>query len=261
MKIRTIGYDSHVEKRMTMSFPLGVGSGLLILLKGKACFKVGELLHDVKQPSFIILTPDMPCEYECVPELYLDDWMYFDYEEGDVEKISKHGIPLNEFVRINDTEELSDLMKQLTNEHYSREPFSGEIEKGMLDVLLCKLGRNCMEYEKIYISHENKQKLLLIKNVINSAPTVIDTVEIYAYMVNMSVSNLQHLYKKMFGTTIKQDIIASRNDHAKHLLKQTDLPVAQIALRCGYESEYSFMNQFKCKVGETPTEYRYKNRT
>ena len=70
------------------------------------------------------------------------------------------------------------------------------------------------------------------------------------------LAGFQHLYKKLFGTTVIKDIIEGRTKRAKRLLSSTRLTIKEISTRCGYTNEYSFMRQFKEQVGKTPTEYR-----
>lgn len=77
-----------------------------------------------------------------------------------------------------------------------------------------------------------------------------------AASVNMSCSGFQYLYKKIFGVSVINYVISGRVEPAKRLLSSTDLTVAEIALKCGYSTEYNFMRQFKSKTGKTPTEYR-----
>lgn len=90
-------------------------------------------------------------------------------------------------------------------------------------------------------------------------PETVSGVDMLADEVGMSRSGFQHLYKKMFGVSIMQDIIRGRIERSKRLLVSTDLTVAEIAERCGYGSAFAFMRQFKEKCGVTPTEYRKSN--
>ena len=45
-------------------------------------------------------------------------------------------------------------------------------------------------------------------------------------------------------------------DHAKYLLKTTNLPVQEIGYACGYASDSMFCTVFKDHMGVTPTAYR-----
>jgi two-component system response regulator YesN len=60
------------------------------------------------------------------------------------------------------------------------------------------------------------------------------------------------------GKTIIEKIIEVRNENACRILKSTDLPVIDIAGKCGYNNPSYFYTSFKKMNGITPTEYRKK---
>ena len=77
--------------------------------------------------------------------------------------------------------------------------------------------------------------------------------------LGISKSHLQRLYRELFATSIKDDIILSRMTRAMQLLARTDLRVQEIAEKCGYNNENHFMRQFKEKNGVTALQYRKNN--
>ena len=77
--------------------------------------------------------------------------------------------------------------------------------------------------------------------------------------LGISKTHLQRLYKELFSTSIKDDIILSRMNRAMQLLARTDLRVQEIAEQCGYNNENHFMRQFKEKNGMTALQYRKNN--
>lgn len=77
--------------------------------------------------------------------------------------------------------------------------------------------------------------------------------------MGISHTYFHRLYLKAFGVTCRQDVIESRLMYAAELLKSTDMPITEIAVECGYDSESYFMRQFKQHKGCTPTEFRRRN--
>ncbi len=77
-----------------------------------------------------------------------------------------------------------------------------------------------------------------------------------ANTVNLSVSQLNRLFKKEFKTTVYNYILNCRIELAKSLLKGTAIPIAQIADRLHFADEHYFSNIFKKKTSMTPKEYR-----
>ncbi|MBV9036301.1 MAG: helix-turn-helix domain-containing protein [Acidobacteriaceae bacterium] len=45
-------------------------------------------------------------------------------------------------------------------------------------------------------------------------------------------------------------------ERARHLLSTTDLPVAEVALKSGFENPSHFSYKFRCIYGLTPVTYR-----
>jgi len=58
------------------------------------------------------------------------------------------------------------------------------------------------------------------------------------------------------GESPKRYITRTRLAHAATLLHQTDASLAEIALRIGYGSEFSFVKAFKRNFGIAPGTYR-----
>jgi len=58
------------------------------------------------------------------------------------------------------------------------------------------------------------------------------------------------------GCSVQQEIIRQRLARACRLLRETDLPAAQIALNCGYPSAQYFAHVFAREFSETPGQWR-----
>lgn len=65
-----------------------------------------------------------------------------------------------------------------------------------------------------------------------------------------------HLFKQSTGITPYQYVIQQRIKRAKRLLKLENLPLAEIALRCGFCNQSAFSRTFRKLVGVTPRSYR-----
>lgn len=78
--------------------------------------------------------------------------------------------------------------------------------------------------------------------------------------LGVSLSYLCALFRRETGTTLSEHIRRRRIDHAKHLLKTTDLQVQTVALHCGIMDVQYFSKIFKKETGRTPKEYREAKR-
>ncbi|MBC8095144.1 MAG: DNA-binding transcriptional regulator [Akkermansiaceae bacterium] len=74
----------------------------------------------------------------------------------------------------------------------------------------------------------------------------------------MARRTLEQRFKKLLGRTPRQEIVRVQLNRVKELLIRTELPVAEIADRAGFEPEYLSV-VFKQETGLTPTSFRNKN--
>lgn len=72
----------------------------------------------------------------------------------------------------------------------------------------------------------------------------------------VSKDYLRHLFTQYVGQSPLRTIVSARVDHAKKLLKNPELPIADIAERCGFEDPYYFSRLFKSYTGKSPSAFR-----
>ena len=66
---------------------------------------------------------------------------------------------------------------------------------------------------------------------------------------------LNRLFKASFGKTIKQYMDDKRMEHIKGLMLREDLPLKEVATRCGFSDYKYFLKFFKYHEKQTPTEF------
>jgi LacI family transcriptional regulator len=86
------------------------------------------------------------------------------------------------------------------------------------------------------------------------------TVSDVAADVGISRRNLELKFRRSSGRTILAEIQRIRLDHAKRMLRDTDLPIPQIAASSGYNSASYLTQVFHKDVGVTPARYRARFR-
>ena len=82
------------------------------------------------------------------------------------------------------------------------------------------------------------------------------TLEGLARFCNCSQSFLQHLFKQYYGVTVSAYLESLRMEKARLLLKNSALPVSQIARRVGYRDPNYFSTVFAKNHKLSPTAYR-----
>ncbi len=74
-----------------------------------------------------------------------------------------------------------------------------------------------------------------------------------AERVFLSPSRLSHLFRRECGTSFSGYLLELRILAARRLLTGTDLPVGEVASRCGFTDPDYFSAQFRRRTGESPT--------
>ena len=77
-----------------------------------------------------------------------------------------------------------------------------------------------------------------------------------AAMAGLSLYQFEQRIRAIFQLTAGQFIQKVRLENAMHRLRDAALPVARIALDCGYSDQSAFTRQFRQTTGMTPTNYR-----
>lgn len=81
-----------------------------------------------------------------------------------------------------------------------------------------------------------------------------------ARIAGMKPAHLERRVKRVFKLSVGQFVRKVRIDLAVQLLRDTELGIAEIALRCGYSEQSSLTRQFKSAVGCPPGEFRRRLR-
>ena len=183
-----------------------------------------------------------------------------EYSKDEIEILLEDlNIPCAEPVVIYNTIELSDLWHLADSEFHQ----SGKHKKELLDMkmraLIYKFA-DIIQSESATPSKFNQYRKAFgeLRNSIfsgNNAAAITDITRL-ATSMNMSLSYFEHVYKELFHVPVSKDIIKSRTNYARYLLRSTNNTIQDIAQYCGYENVEHFNRQFKATVGYTPTQFR-----
>ena len=82
------------------------------------------------------------------------------------------------------------------------------------------------------------------------------TVSEIAKAVNLSPSYFSKVFKKSTALSPYDYLLSVRLDKAKELLVNSDIPISEIAYRCGFNSTSNFIYFFKKETGLSPLKFR-----
>ena len=105
-------------------------------------------------------------------------------------------------------------------------------------------------------SFSYKDRFTSLRDDISRCPEKDWNIESITRSMGLSKTHFHRIYRELFASSCKEDIIAFRIEKAKWLLENTSLPVSHIAEQCGYSNNSHFIRQFSSHTGSTPSDYR-----
>ncbi|MBQ8640502.1 MAG: helix-turn-helix domain-containing protein [Lachnospiraceae bacterium] len=249
------GCNSRHPEPYVMFRPKGLSEYLLLIVKTKAAFSIGQQELTVDADCAIIIPPDLPYRYQSVSGDYINDWIHFSCDSDSV--WSELLLPLCTPIPLPDPSRFSMFLQQIFWErNYGSSRFRTENVSLLMQLLMHNLAdayrhRNSQRRYSPYYS-----RLQTLRLTMQSQPDRSYEADRIAENLGISTSYFQHLYTEFFGISFQSDRIRMRIEYARQLLAGTSLPIRLIAEMCGYSSEVHFYRQFKAHGGMTPAEYR-----
>ncbi len=153
---------------------------------------------------------------------------------------------------------LKSTLDQLSTEYMSQQPGAELVVNKLTEVVLVELirinfGRD--DKSRFIRALSDKQISRALQHLHNN-PNIAWTLEKIAGNVGMSRAAFSKRFKDLVGQPMFEYLTMLRIQRAKELLKETKLPLYEVASRVGYESDLAFTKTFKKHTGTTPTRFR-----
>ena len=236
------------------SRPNGLDSHVLLILRSKGDYYVGDDHFEMEPGYAIMIAPNVPYHYNNPYGEYIDDWMHIGLDP--FEKMPEE-LPMNRPFKLYDHETCSNLIRQLLWEFtYTDSRYLKENISSLFTVLMNHLIAASRNQENIEEASPYMERLKDIRFRMQHTLMEHHTIHEHAADIGISDSHFQHLYSELFGISFQQDLIHMRVKNAEFALQTTNMTIAEIAEMCGYENEVHFFRQFKKINGITPAKYR-----
>lgn len=109
----------------------------------------------------------------------------------------------------------------------------------------------------IYDTEQHQEKRIRkVIEEIHKDPSKHWSLQEFSGIANLSIASLNFYFKKTTGQSPFKYLVNARIKQAKHLLKESNKSIYEIAVISGYKSDASFNKAFKNRVGITPGGYR-----
>jgi len=246
--IHFIGYSAIHPSDFCFEMTTAPGQYILLLVSTPAQFLLGGQWQEYPAGTAMLYAPGQPVCYRACEETYQNDWMHFSSDDPLVTQFPLTGTPFP----VSDTAYCHNLLQLLTWEVSLASADSDLAVSNLLQVLFLRLRQDTALRE----ASPHASRLLQLHKEIYNSPQLPWSIRSMAQRLHLSAGYLQNLYKKMFGVSCMEDVIASRVRLAGEQLAYTEKPVAEIADSCGYHNVEHFCRQFRRQTGFTPGAFR-----
>lgn len=121
-------------------------------------------------------------------------------------------------------------------------------------------GRKASPHRQVHGSPRSRISVAKALECIHSFPATNWTIETLAHEAGLSRSLFAKQFHEAVGETPHLYLTRWRLGIADQLLSQTEISVGELAMKIGYNSEYSFARAFKQSRGTTPNQHRLARR-
>lgn len=132
------------------------------------------------------------------------------------------------------------------------------VVRAALSQIIFLLKENCVQHAPAPSERElrDAERIKTMVDFVRSHREEPITTKEIAASAAISVSECLRCFHRMMDLTPQEYLKQHRMRHATTLLEQTNLPIAQIGMACGFEDMSYFARVFRAQHGCTPSEYR-----
>lgn len=255
-EIFKMGCDSFQGQEFKVDRPNGFGAGCYLLLYIKTEAYVitddGEY-HNTEPGTFILYNKMSHQRYGISSDRYINDWMQFDAGKAIMDSLN---FPYDIPIYIGKNLPIAELFRMIGENYFGSGAFSMQTCSLLLNAMLNMVAD--YQHQGLTYNHYYSE-LLNLRREIYDHPEYKWQINEIAEKMHLSSGYFQQIYKDTFGSSCGTDIINSRIETAKYLLKCSSLAIYEIAVSCGYSSDVHFSRQFKQITGYPPSKYRQIN--
>ncbi|PSL23355.1 AraC family transcriptional regulator [Chitinophaga ginsengisoli] len=243
--------------------------------KGAVRLKYGQQEYDFDEGTMSFMSPNQlfSIALDKEEELKQSGWVLlihpdFLWNTSLAKKIKQYDFfdyAVNEALFLSEKEEaiIVSIIRNIQQEYHSN------IDDHSQNVIIAQLELLLTYAERFYHRQFNTRKIgnhqilsrldELLTDYFNSDDLIqkgLPTVQFISESLNVSVSYLSRVLKRLTGQSTQQHIHDKLIEKAKEKLSTTDLSVSEIAYELGFEHPQSFSKLFKAKTKLLPLEFR-----
>ena len=237
---------------------------LLVVLKGEVEAYVGGELRQMKQDDLLVINSN------CVHSLFVKDpdsiFLVIELHPGYLKKIPEfRDQNLQIDFSTDDSNRFNPFVSMLR--YYCAETFSHAMREGKLEERMAEQYLGILLYEliaKFGVSSENAfvtserqhEALQVAMDYMEQNFDCPISLEQVADKTGYNRTYISTLFKSSLGLSFRDYLVRVRLRHAIKQIAETDRPILQIALDCGFSNVNALITSVKKYCGKNPQEYR-----
>lgn len=244
---------------------------LVIVTGGSGRHHTANKSYPINRGDVFVIKPGMAHYYDEVDELKLVNVMfklddldtnkyglseipgYFALFEAEPELREQSDFKGKHTLSAEQLAEVSTMLGRITEEQTRKDPGYIFVCMALFYQLIAYICR-CYGNSRQKASRKMVQLSLMLKYIEDNFSREISLDSVAAHG-NMSISSANRIFNEMLKETPISYLVKTRISHASELLRQGDLPISEIAFRCGYNDSNYFSLQFKKIMGVSPRKF------
>ena len=248
MNVERIRHNWHENAGMRIDRPNGSGDYVLLHFLTPVSLWFDGRKTEAPAGTLVIFSPDKGHGFLSAGAL-LHDWMHL---TGDVEGcLNAVGLKTDTLYHMAQSHQITQRVARMEAEFFARNAYWDRCMDALLQELWITIARQAMGEVSQPVVKETAGHLRELRAEMIQHPEWRWTNESMAKRVNISVSRLYPLYRRLFSISPGRDLILMRIEKAKNMLAQ-GVSVSHVSEMLGYGSTFHFIRQFKQETGVTP---------
>lgn len=151
---------------------------------------------------------------------------------------------------------------RVNNIPYKNEALDYEIINSLLKQPINMVSENVDELIDIIVQHKKADNnadevtAAVMQHMVDNYTQPDISIKGVSSLFYISESSVSRIIKEQTGLGFRDYINSKRIEKAKELLIQSDKPIEEIYIECGFTNRQTFLRVFKANVGQTPSSYK-----
>lgn len=231
---------------------------LFYIVGGDGQFQINERLFPVQAHQLVVVNPNVihtEVSYEAHPLEYIVlgiEGLELTIPGSDEARYCIYSFP--------EKNDVLTCMQTVLQEMQERKPEYQTVCLACMDIIMVQLLRNAsVSVTQTRSRFPANRQCAAVRHYIDQHYKESITLDMLAEKASINKYYMAHAFKREYGVSPINYVIACRIREGKRLLAETDLSLSQIAAVLGFSSSSYFSQSFRSAEGISPTEYRKAN--